>query len=180
VQQITAPALRLMLQQRLAEMSGVARSELDGLMPVKQAPPKPAAPPPRASRKPPSLTRKLLQLLLFQPGLAAGFDVALMSEGAGEERALVELLGLLARHPEINATAMVLEHFRNAPHEALMSQVAGEILQWDQEFEAEAEFAGALELLARAPTLSSAEKQELTRLLQSGQGLAKTGQAGLN
>ena len=185
VQQITAPALRLMLQQRLAEMSGVARSELDGLMPVKQSPPsKPAATLlPRASRKPPSLTRKLLQLLLFQPGLAAGFDVALLSVGVGDEPVLAELLALLARHPEINATAMVLEHFRNAPHEALMSQVAGEILLWDQEFEAEAEFAGALEqlqkqdrqrrieaLLARAQVLSPAEKQELARLLQGGQG----------
>jgi DNA primase len=182
-QQVAAPALRLMLQQRLAELAGVSRNELEGLIPVKSTV-KPAATRPRPSRKPPSLARKLLQLLLAQPELGANFDTNLLGDGSEELKTLSALLGLVAAsRSQPTTTVAVLEHFRGTPHEALLSEVSGEILQWDEEFEVAEEFAGALEQLKKlgrqrriesllalssVQGLSPEEKQELQRLLQGG------------
>ena len=192
-QQVAAPALRLMLQQRLAELSGVSRNELEGLIPVKSTI-KPAATRtrPRPSRKPPSLARKLLQLLVFQPELGADFDMGLLSDGSEELKTLSALLALVAAsHSQPPTTVAVLERFRGTSHEALLSEVSGEILQWDEEFEVAEEFTGALgqlreggrnrridELLAlsRVQGLSPEEKQELQRLLQGGFGSTKSDQ----
>ena len=186
--QVAAPALRLMLQQRLAEMAGVSRDELEGLMPVKEAV-KPAAKLPRTSRKPPSLARKLLQLLLYQPELGAEFDMSLIDKDLEELKPLSALLDFIANNnPGIRTTVAVLEYFRGTSHEVLLSEISGEILQWDEGFEAAAEFAGALEQLqklgrqrridalltvSRMQGLSQEEKRELQRLLQGG-GAAMT------
>lgn len=192
-QQVAAPALRLMLQQRLAELAGFTRNELEGLIPVKPTV-KPAAT--RASlkpsRKPPSLARKLLQLLLVQPELGAEFDMSLLGDGSEELKTLSALLGLVAGgNSQPTTTVAVLEKFRGTSHEALLSEVSGEILQWDEEFEVAEEFAGALEqlkksdrqrriesllALSRTQGLSMEEKQELQRLLQGGSA-TKSGQS---
>lgn len=190
-QQVAAPALRLMLQQRLAELAGVSRNELEGLIPVKSTV-KPAATRPRPSRKPPSLARKLLQLLLCQPELGADFDMGLLGDESEELKTLAALLGLVAGgYSQPMMTVAVLERFRGTSHEALLSEVSGEILQWDEEFEVAEEFAGALEqlkksarqrriesllALSRVQGLSPEEKQELQRLLQGGSASTKSGQ----
>ena len=190
-QQVAAPALRLMLQQRLAELAGVTRNELDGLIPVKSTvKPTPSRSAPartvsaRPSRKPPSLARKLLQLLLVQPELGADFDMSLLEEGSEELKTLSAVLGLVAaNHSQPTTTVAVLERFRGTSHESLLSEVAGEILQWDEEFEVAEEFAGAVEQLKKSGSkrqiesllalssvqgLTPEEKQELQRLLQGG------------
>ncbi|MCE5182660.1 MAG: DNA primase [Betaproteobacteria bacterium] len=191
VQQVAAPALRLMLQQRLAELAGVSRNELDGLMPVK-SPVKPDVIRPRTSRKPPSLTRKLLQLLLHQPELGADIDMSLIGDGSEELKTLKALLDFIANHhAQANTTVAVLEYFRGTRHDELLGKISGEIRQWDEGFEVAAEFAGALdqlreggrnrridELLALSRTqgLSMEEKQELQRLLQGGPASTKSDQ----
>ncbi|OIP12379.1 MAG: DNA primase [Betaproteobacteria bacterium CG2_30_59_46] len=192
-QQVAAPALRLMLRQRLAELAGVTRNELEGLIPVKSTV-KPAATRMRSrpSRKPPSLARKLLQLLLFQPELGAEFDMSLLNNGSEELKTLSALLGLVAdSHLQPTTTVALLERFRGTSHEALLSEVSGEILQWDEEFEVAEEFTGALDqlrdggrnrriddllALSRTRGLSMEEKQELQRLLQGGSASTKSGQ----
>ncbi len=191
VQQIAAPALRLMLQQKLAELSGISRNELDGLMPVKSAV-KPKAAPFRVSRKPlQSLVRKLLQSLLSQPALGVDFDMKLVGGDSDEAKTLSALLDFIARHPESRSTSGVLEYFRGSLHEALLSVVSGEIMQWSEDFEVTAEFDGALEQLKNSgrqrriesllalsgtPGLSVEEKQELQRLLQGGSAATKNDQ----
>lgn len=192
-QQVAAPALRIMLQQRLSELAGVSRNELEGLIPVKSTVKPAAAPRPRPSRKPPSLARKLLQLLLVQPELGAGFDMSLLGEGSEELKTLSALLGLVAgSHSQPTTTVAVLERFRGTPHEALLSEVSGEILQWDEEFEVAEEFAGALEQLKKSGRqrriesllalssvqgLSPEEKQELQRLLLGGSASTNSDQS---
>lgn len=189
VQQIVAPALGLMLQQRLAEMSGIARSELDRLIPVKGTV-KPVAHRNQHSRKPPSLTRKLLQLLLHQPELGAEFNVSLPADGPEELKTLKALLDLAAsKDCPARTTVAILEYFRGTCHEALLNEVSGEILSWDEAFEVRAEFAGALDqlnrqdckrrievllVLSRTQGLSLEEKTELQSLLQGSRpdGLA--------
>ncbi|MHB9100810.1 MAG: DNA primase [Sulfuricella sp.] len=194
-QQVAAPALRLMLQQRLAELAGVSRNELEGLIPVKSTV-KPAAATrtrSRPSRKPPSLARKLLQLLLVRPELGADFDMSLLGDGSEELKTLSALLGLVAGgNSQPTTTSAVLERFHGTPHEALLSEVSGEILQWDEEFEVEEEFAGALEQLKKSvrlqridelrsrplSSLSPEERLELPLLLQGGSASTKSDQSG--
>ena len=193
-QQVAAPALRLMLQQRLAELAGVSRNELEGLIPVKSTvKPADARARHRPSRRPPSLARKLLQLLVYRPELGAEFDPSLLGGGSEEMKTLAALLGLAADgYSRPTTTAAVLERFHGTHHEALLGEVSGEILQWDEKFEAAEEFAGALdqlrdsgrnrridELLAlsRARGLSMEEKHELQRLLQGGPATTKSDQS---
>ena len=190
-QQVAAPALRVMLQQRLAELAGVSRNELEGLIPVKSTV-KPAATRLRPSRKPPSLARKLLQLLLVQPELGADFDMSLLGKGSEELNTLSALLGLVAAsHSQSTTTVAVLERFRGTSHEALLSEVSGEILQWDEEFEVAEEFAGALEQLKRSGRkqridelrsrplsgLTADERRELLSLLPGGSASTNSDQS---
>jgi len=179
VAQIAAPTLARMVRQRVAELAGLQRSELDGAFPVKSQTVR-SAKPARAPRKAPSLTRRLLQLLVFQPELGAGFDGA-VRDNEPEARALAALLEFTRHSPQLRTTASVVQHFSGTPYEALIREISGEILHWEEGFEAEAEFAGACDqwrkrhrqqeveaLLAksRSQGLSADEKQALQRLLQ--------------
>ena len=177
LQQIGAPTLGLMLRKRLAELAGIAQAELEGLYQVKPVA-RSNAPPVYRGRKPASLERKLLQLLLFQPELA----------GRLGENALAAHQGLLgavlafSAAAEVPSTAALLEHFGGTPQGGELEEIAGEILQWDAEFDAASEFDGALARLrenerksridsllaqAREQGLSAAEKTQLQDLLRA-------------
>jgi DNA primase len=178
LQQIAAPTLGLMLRKRLAEMADIAQSELEGLYQVKPLARK-AAVTAHRSRKPASLERKLLQLLLSQPDLARRLDENVLAGQTGLLPAVVEF----AEIAQSLTTAALLEHFRDSAYGGLLEEIVGEILQWDAEFDVEAEFDGAVSqlrktvrkaqidaLLARArePGLSVDEKALLQELLRGG------------
>lgn len=184
LQQVAAPALGLMLRKRLAELAGISQAELEELFQIK--PMQTAKALPRLKRNPPSLARRLLQLLLVQPQLAQG--VALEKKTyEGEELALAALLEFLALHPQLSDTAPLIEHFRGAPQERWLREAAAEVMQWEDMFDAgeiEQEFAGALEqlkwqgrqreidallVLARAQGLTATQKERLQQLLLRGQ-----------
>lgn len=168
VQQVVAPALGLMLQQRLAEMAGVARSELDRLIPVK-ASVRPVAHRNQHSRKPPSLTRKLLQLLLHQPELGVNFNVTLPVDSSEELKTLKAVIGLASSEDNsARTTVALLEYFRGTHHEMLLNEVSGEILLWDENFEVEAEFAGASDQFRK----QECKRRIDTLLALSSQGLS--------
>jgi len=178
LQQISAPTLSLMLRKRLAELADIAQAELEGLYQVKPvAKAKAAAQPAHRSRKPVSLERRMLQLLLFQPELAKQIDRKMLAGNPGWLASVLEF----AETAQSMTTAALLEHFRDTPHAAAMEEVAGEILQWDAEFDAAAEFDGVLmklrentrkakidALLARSKDqgLSAGEKAQLQELLR--------------
>jgi hypothetical protein len=122
----------------------------------------------------------LLQLLVFQPELVGDFDGA-VRDNEPEARALAALLEFTRHSPQLRTTASVVQHFAGTPYEALIREVSGEILHWEEGFEVEAEFAGACDqwrkrhrqqevevLLAksRSQGLSADEKQVLQQLLQ--------------
>ena len=116
LQQVTAPALGLMLRKRLAELAGISQAELEDLYQI-QPIRKPAKALPRLKRNPPSLVRQMLQFLLVQPQLAQG--VVFEQKGReGEELTLAVLLEFLAEHPHIKDAAPLIEHFRGTAHEA--------------------------------------------------------------
>ena len=168
---ITAPALGLMLRKRLAELAGVSQSELEALYRIKVEP-RPQVPQ-KLARKTPSLARKILQLLLYQPQLAANFDAVLPDSPHIEFQALKQLLEFMGDDPHIQHSAVIIEWFRGTAHEALLREVGRELFMWEEkklgDEDMAREFAGALDQLremernSKIDALrSKSERQELT------------------
>ena len=181
IEKIAAPALQLMIRKRLAELTSLSVAELETLLPRAIAPRAhaPAAKP----RRGPSLPRQLLRMVLQQPDLARGVAIEGLDDESLDVRTLRALLALLNRDPHITNHPAILEAFRGAPEETVLSEVAGETMSWDGDFDVAQEFQGALEqlrssarqkridsLLALAKTqpLSAEQKQALTRELAAG------------
>ena len=181
IEKIAAPALQLMIRKRLAELTSLSVAELETLLPRAVAPRAhaPAAKP----RRGPSLPRQLLRMVLQQPDLARGVAIEGLDDESLDVRTLRALLALLNRDPHITNHPAILEAFRGAPEETILSEVAGETMSWDGDFDVAQEFQGALEqlrssarqkridsLLALAKTqpLSAEQKQTLTRELAAG------------
>lgn len=182
IEKIAAPALQLLIRKRLAELTGLSTAELDTLLPRAQAAPRAQAPHVKP-RRAPSLPRQLLRMVLQQPDLARGVAIEGLDDESLDVRTLRALLALLNRDPHITNHPAILEAFRGAPEETVLSEVAGETLAWEGEFDVVQEFQGALEqlrssarqkridgLLALAKTqpLSAEQKQALTRELSAG------------
>lgn len=169
IQQITAPALGLMVRKRLAELAGISQAELEDLYQIRPLQKqKPGLP--RLKRSPPSLARQMAQLLLAEPGLAQGVTLDLAGD-ENEESTLAALIDFLQQHPQIQAAAPVIEHFHGTAHETGLRDAAAEVMQWEDRFDSDEirrEFAGAL---------SQIDKQQrdreinALRSLSSSQGL---------
>jgi DNA primase len=183
IERIAAPALQLMIRKRLAELTGLSTAELESLLPRSQTASSraPAAHP--KARRAPSLPRQLLRMVLQRPDLARGVAIEGLEDESLDARTLRALLALLNRDPHISNHPAILEAFRGAPEETVLSEVAAETLTWDGEFDVAQEFQGALEqlrssarqkridsLLALAKTqpLSAEQKEALTRELSAG------------
>jgi len=129
------------------------------------------------------LPRQLLRMVLQQPDLARGIQIEGLDDASHDERTLLAVLALLNRDPNINTPPAILEAFRGAPEDAVLSEAIGETWAWDGEFDLAQEFQGALEqlrssarqkridsllALAKTQTLSPEQKQALTRELATG------------
>ena len=105
---------------------------------------------PRGAPSP--IARKLLRLIVQQPGLAARLSADLIPDGHAETEALEALITAVAEGGLAGeGFGMVLEHFRGTPHEGLISEILGELVE--QEFDeesVEAVFADTVERLRQA------------------------------
>lgn len=179
VLQMNAPTLGLMLRKRIAELAGVTQTELDGLYGAQQ----PASPAKKRvaarPRSTPSILRKLIGMLLLKPGLAQGLDPAMAGNGDAEARAFGALLELLDSNPNISH-AQIWENFRGSPVEAVLRDADREQGDWDESFDVDKEFEGALEqvrkmarnrridelfALSRTQPLTADQNRELQQLL---------------
>ena len=187
VKQMPAPMLSLMLRKQIAELAGVSHAELDRSFEIKGIS-RAQAPERRASIKP-SLIRALVEMLAFQPSLAALADSNRLRENA--DLASSELpqseLDLLTKVLELcvsqNNVRSVSEHFRGGEFERLANEIEVGSLKWeslDQEA-LQAEFVGAWEKLAerfrhvritllleksKRQSWTSEEKEQFRRLQQ--------------
>lgn len=134
-------------------------------------------PGPQAPRRPPSVVRVAVALLVQHPELARlvpDREAFKWLEQPGVDL-LYTLVELLKANPHLN-TAAIVEQFRDTPEEQSISKLA----VWDHavtQGDAEAQFLGAIgqmrrdataasaDRLLRKPELSAAEKAELARLL---------------
>jgi len=151
VGKMQAPLLRLQFVKLLAQASGFTQAEIESLCELPALARKPA--PPRPHRGIPSpIARKLLRLIVQQPGLAARLSSDLIPAGHAESETLDALITAVAEGGlSGEGLGMVLEHFRGTPHERLISDVLGELVE--QEFDEEsieAVFADTVERLKQA------------------------------
>jgi DNA primase len=140
-----APLLARALRQRLEVMTG-----LDSPRPVGEQP-RTARRPGQISSSPhaqgrgavqPSSWRILLQALLHDPTRASRLTDLPESPGL-EAEALQAVISLVREHPEMAARDIV-EHFRDRPEQAWLTPAAAELMQWDENYDIEADFQGAL------------------------------------
>lgn len=127
VKQIAAPLLSLLVRKQLAELTRLTQAELDAEYQIK---PQPAAPQPRqpVRRAKSSLTRELIERLVFDPSLAKCVDCDKLS-GAAEHvgvdvdpqelSTLARVLDVLAREEGVTNLG---EYFRSTSHESIVRE----------------------------------------------------------
>jgi DNA primase len=127
----------------------------------------------------PSSWRILLQALLHDPMRAS--QLTDLPEVPGPEaETLQSVISLAREHPEMSARDIV-EHFRGRPEQTWLNPAAAELMQWDENYDIDADFQGALaevmaqanrvavkELSGRKPSeMSELEKENLRASLRS-------------
>ena len=158
--ELSAPILGTMLRRGLAETARLSEAELNGLLP--EPAPAPSRSPPRAARAPvTSAGRRLLRVLTFRPTLAPGFDTGLLSAGSAEHAAVEFVQQVARRHADETTTAALLEAARGSIHEGVFDELAAEIFDWEESYDANAELAGLVQKLKRER--ESAALREIVR-----------------
>jgi DNA primase len=180
LQKLAAPILRVQLVKAVAEVAALTQAEVETQCDLKPAARgRPAPPRTRQRPTPSSVEYKLLQIVLHKPEWAARLPLELIDRDRVEGEALNAIADAI-EHGELPAGGfgLLLEFFRNTPHEALIAGIAANMVD-------EADF-GTLEnvfndsvahlrqtaitdeikrLSARARDLTAEERQRLAELL---------------
>jgi DNA primase len=164
LQQVQAQGLNLMLRKRVAELAGISQVEIENLLKL-EAPKRQSQVPAKAARRAPTLSRNLLLLMIIRPSLALRVDVGALSTGMAERDALARCIELARSDPAINSAAL-MQALRGSVPEKLLGELAGELMNWDEDedFDLEQEFAGVLRQLQGA-----SQQREIAALLQMAQ-----------
>lgn len=172
LKQIQAPALSLLLRKRCAELAGVSQAELESLMNLAQPTTRRKAAPARSSRKPPTLVRRLIQMVLLRPHLALQLNASMVPGNGAEDEVFGHLIRLASESPS-SATSALLQALRGNVPENLMAEISAEVMEVDDAFEVEDEFEGAMKQLREnlgqrelAVVLRIAQEQGLQALSQ--------------
>ncbi len=184
ITQIAAPLLRLQILKELASMSGLTQAEIEnqyGLKPA-AAPNRRAPPAPRSRPSARPLEHTLLEIVLQQPAWASRLPLELIPDTSPEAATLHALANSL-EHGELpmGGIGLLLEHFRNTPHETVISRFAGQLAEDIDPSEQETVLNDAIERIrnagigqeiaaltarARSGTLDADEQQRLMDLLR--------------
>ncbi|MCP5246386.1 MAG: DNA primase [Burkholderiales bacterium] len=183
LQSISAPALSIMLLNRIAQMCDMNIQELESLMEIRRKITR--SPQKNMHRKQPiSPYRRLLLILLQQPGYFSRLDQKLIlcnNDNNEELSALKVLIEVLNKNPEIvsNApTTSLLNYLQETSFETLLRKIESETLEWNDDLNLDAEFSGTLQNIADIQrkkrmtelhskplnSLTEEEKRELQRL----------------
>ena len=164
LKQVTAPVMALMLLKRLAELSGISQSELEGLLQIKPVSSKKGREK-TARPRPVSPYHWLIQILLYQPVYINKFDRELLVVG-GELYEELEVLRILVdfldKNPQViddASSSTIVTYFQDSPYRELLEKFESETLEWDDTIDLESEFSGALERLQEVQ-----RKQRMTEL----------------
>ncbi len=141
---ITAPATALMLRKEVAALARVEQAELEALWAIKPiAAPQRAAPPKARRAAPSGGLRILLRCLVMKPELARELPGEMHVDSA-DGAAIAALADWLHESADETTTAAMIQHFQGTVHEPVFATAQGEVMQWGEEFDVEAEFSGSL------------------------------------
>ncbi len=143
LKQIQAPRLGLLLRKRVAELVGISLDELENSLGLRQTAARRPSGPQRVNRRPLTLERHLIHMLLIKPQLAAGLEMKLVSGKTPECDVLRRLLELAAASPNLSSQAL-LQALQGEIAEALRTELSSELMIVDDTLDLEHEFAGAL------------------------------------
>ncbi len=131
LQKLAAPILRVQLVKAVAEASALAQAEVETQCDLKPAARGRAAPPRTRQRPTPSSVEfKLLQVVLHRPEWAARLPLELIDRERAEGQALNAIADAID-HGELPAGGfgLLLEFFRNTPHESLLAGIAANMVE---------------------------------------------------
>ncbi len=157
-----APLLKRMLQQRLAGLTGLEPPRAPRGQRGVAAP----SPPRGRAAVQPSAWQITLQAILHDTTRATRM-VELPESERPEAVALTTVVALLREHPEMGRREIV-DHFAGQPEHAVLIHAEAGLLDWDEKYDVEADFQGALNTLstqagrAQARELSGRRPSELT------------------
>ncbi len=173
---ITAPTTALLLRKEVAALAGVTQAELEALYVIKPVVPPNRTAPPKSKRSTPSGLRTLLRCLVIRPELARELPNDWQGEGV-EGAAIAALADWLHESADETSTAAMIQHFQGTVHEIIFASAQGEAMNWGEDFNVAAEFAGSLEKLhdesrkselefLHSKGLNALNEQERARYLQ--------------
>ncbi|MBU3736039.1 MAG: DNA primase [Methylobacterium sp.] len=165
LKQIQAPRLGLLLRKRIAELGGLSLEELESALGLRSAASKRPSQTQRNHRKPLTLERKLIHMLLIKPALAARLDPRLVSGKSAEDEVLRRLLALIAEQPQQKAASLLHTLQQDMP-EQLRAELSSELMEADDTLGLEEEFTGALQQLNKRWEQQVSTAAELLQLAQ--------------
>jgi len=165
LKQIQAPRLGLLLRKRIAELGGLSLEELESALGLRSAASKRPSQTQRNHRKPLTLERKLIHMLLIKPALAARLDPRLVSGKSAEDDVLRRLLALIAEQPQQKAASLLHTLQQDMP-EQLRAELSSELMEADDTLGLEEEFTGALQQLNKRWEQQVSTAAELLQLAQ--------------
>ncbi len=145
LKQIQAPRLGLLLRKRAAELAGMSLDELESSLGLRQAVVRRASGSARSSRTPPTLVRRLMQMLLLKPVLASRLEPRLLVGKTPEDEVLRRMVELAAS-TQLSSAALLHAVQGEMPDQLRMELSAG-LMEADDALELEEEFAGAVQQL---------------------------------
>ncbi|MCX7156350.1 MAG: DNA primase [Rhodocyclales bacterium] len=168
LQKMAAPILRVQLTKEIAHRAQVSQAEVEaqcGLKPLARSRYAPAQMKQRPM--PSSVEYKLLQILLHKPEWAANLPLDLIDRERVEGEALIAIADAI-EHGELPAGGfgLLLEFFRDTPHEALVAGIAANMVEEVDLGALEAMFNDSIVRLRH--TALTAEIEELTARARQG------------
>jgi DNA primase len=182
---INAPATALLLRKEVAALSGVSQAELEALYGIKPVARGESISYQKAGRTPPSAHRLLLQCLIAQPELGQQIPGEWNDQGVDAEAVMALLMVLRETDFTLNGPT-ITQFFQGTAHEKTLAAAQAEMLNWGENFDVAAEFAGLinkfnegqrrrqfLALQAKLaqgglPNLTAPEREQYLQLLQRG------------
>jgi DNA primase len=138
---IAAPATALLLRKEVAVLSGVSQAELEALYEIKPVARAPRITFQKAGRAPPSAHRLLLQCLMAQPELGQQMPGEWQGQGAEAEAVIAVLMALRESDFALSSPTLT-QLFQGTSHETTLAMAEADMLNWGDEFDVAAEFAG--------------------------------------
>jgi DNA primase len=168
VTRVVAPAIGLLVRKRLAELAGVSLQELNSLFHIKETLGAASRPPRRVEAPDHSLYRQMLRCIIFDPELARADELVVPPEAGRDGELLVQLVDFVRNCSPVVTTAALIQRFTETPWDRQLGELERELAPLGTEFNAEADFTGALRRLEQR---RREEAREREREVLSAKGL---------